>query len=109
MTDKAVSPTIRMKAKQKGDFTEVKALITHPMENGFRKDQETGNLISAHFIEEVECQHNGKVVMSAIWGGGISKNPYLAFQFKGGNVGDSVTLQWKDNLGQADKSTVAIK
>lgn len=105
MADKA---SIRMKAKKKESFTEVKALITHPMENGFRKDQETGNLIPAHFIEEVECQHNGKVVMSAVWGGGISKNPYFAFQFKGGKVGDSVTLQWKDNQGQTDKVTIAI-
>lgn len=108
MADK-VSSTIRMKVKNKGEFAEVKALITHPMENGFRKDQETGNLVPAHFIREIECQHNGQVVVTAVWGSGVSKNPYLAFQIKGANTGDSITLQWKDNKDQTDKVTVSVK
>ncbi len=101
--------TIRIKAKKKSDFIEVKALITHPMENGLRKDQETGNLAPAHFIEEIECQLNGQVVMTAVWGGGISKNPYLAFQIKGGKVGDVVALKWTDNQGKTDEVTASVK
>jgi len=29
---------------------EIKALITHPIETGLRKDKETGEVIPAHFI-----------------------------------------------------------
>jgi sulfur-oxidizing protein SoxZ len=102
------SNTIRLEAKLKAEYTEVKVLITHPMESGARKELETGKLIPAHFIEEVISEHNGKVVMSAIWSGGISKNPFCAFRFKGGKVGDTVKLTWKDNKGDTDTNETHI-
>lgn len=101
---------MRVRASLKdGDVTEVKALINHPMETGQRKDQKTGELIPAHFINEVTCVHNGETVMAALWSGGISKDPYLAFQFKGAASGDKLTLSWKDNKGESDSVEVEIK
>jgi sulfur-oxidizing protein SoxZ len=100
---------IRLKAKLKDGITEVKALIKHPMETGARKELETGKLIPAHFIEEVTCAHNGHIVMSALWSGGISQNPYCAFTFKGGAEGDKVTLIWKDNKGDINHQETRIK
>jgi len=32
----------------------------------------------------------------------VSKNPYFAFLLKGGEVGDKVTISWRDNLGNSD-------
>jgi sulfur-oxidizing protein SoxZ len=100
---------IRLKAKLENDITEVKALITHPMETGLHLDQTTGKPIPPHFIEEVTCEHNGKPVISANWGIGISKDPYWAFKFKGGKVGDKVKLTWKDNQGKTDSIEVEIE
>lgn len=100
---------IRLKAKLKNGITEVKTKIKHPMETGTRKDLESGRLIPAHFIEEVTCEHAGKVVMSAIWGSGVSANPYCAFKFKGGAEGERVKLTWKDNQGETGSKAVAIK
>jgi sulfur-oxidizing protein SoxZ len=99
---------MRVRAKMKGDETEVKALISHPMETGQRKDKKTGELIPAHFIEEITCEHNGTVVMTALWSGGVSKDPYLSFRFKGAAAGDKVKLSWKDNKGESDSLEVAI-
>lgn len=101
--------SMRIQAKEKDGVTEVKALINHPMETGQRKDSKTGALVPAHFIEEVVCEHSGKVVMKAIWSGGVSKNPYLAFRFKGGAVGDKIRMSWKDNKGESDELEVDIK
>jgi len=102
--------TIRLQAKvNKEGITEVKALIKHPMEGGGRKELETGRLVPAHFIENVTCEHNGKIVMSADWGAGISKNPYLSFRFKGAAKGEKVKLSWKDNKGQTDSREVKIR
>jgi sulfur-oxidizing protein SoxZ len=101
---------MRVRAKLKdGGVTEVKALINHPMETGQRKDRKTGELIPAHFIEEVTCTHKGETVMTALWSGGISKDPYVAFQFKGAASGDKLTLAWKDNKGESDSLEVDIK
>jgi sulfur-oxidizing protein SoxZ len=94
--------SIKVRAKAKDDVVTVKALMTHPMETGGRKDKATGNKIPAHFIEEVVCKHNGETVMTADWSGAVSKNPYLSFKFTGGAKGDSIELSWTDNKGGAD-------
>ena len=101
--------TIKLRAQEKGGVTTVKALMTHPMETGQNKDSKTGKLIPAHFIQEVTCEHGGQVVMSALWSGGVSKNPYLSFKFKGAKAGDEIKLAWVDNLGEGDSITDKIK
>lgn len=100
--------SIRVQARHKDGITQVKALINHPMETGARKDRKTGEVIPAHFIEEVTCTYEGAVVMNALWSGGVSKNPYLSFSFKGGEAGKSLTLSWKDNQEQSDSAEVKI-
>jgi sulfur-oxidizing protein SoxZ len=104
-----MAKSIRARASAKGDTTTVKALITHPMETGLRKDKKTGKKIPAHFIQEVTAQHNGNTVMTAQWSGAVSKNPYLSFQFAGGKKGDSLTLSWVDNKGGKDSVTAKVK
>lgn len=100
--------TIKVRAKESGGVTTVKALMTHEMESGQRKDKTTGELVPAHFIQEVKGELNGKLVMTALWSGGVSKNPYLSFQFKGGAKGDMVKLTWTDNKGDSDSAEAQI-
>jgi len=100
--------SIKAKAKLKGEETEVKALISHPMETGLRKDKTTGEIIPAHFIKEVVCKWKDKTVMTAQWSGGVSKNPYLGFKFKGAAVGDTIEISWTDNTGESDSATAEI-
>ena len=88
---------IRIRAKMKGGVAEVKALMSHAMETGLRKNKKTGKKIPAHFIKDVTCTHKGKTVLVASWGPAISKNPYLSFKFKGAAKGDTVTISWADN------------
>ena len=104
-----MAKSIKIRAKMSGDETTVKCLMTHPMDTGLVKDKKTGKMIPAHFINEVIAESGGKTVMTANWSGGISKNPYLSFSFKGGNKGDDVTITWKDNQGQSDSDSAKIK
>ena len=101
--------SIRIRAKLKGDTTEVKALMSHSMETGLRKNKKTGEKIPAHFIKEVNCEHNGALVMLAQWGVAVSKNPYLSFKFKGGKAGDTLKISWDDNQGKSDTAEAKIK
>jgi sulfur-oxidizing protein SoxZ len=103
-----MAKSIKMRAKHSGDETTVKALFTHVMETGLRKGKD-GNKIPAHHITEVTCEHGGKTVMTAQWGPAVSKNPYLAFKFKGAKSGDMVKLSWVDNQGKTDSAEAAIK
>ncbi len=100
---------IKIRAKAKDGVTTVKTLMSHPMETGLRKDSKTGKKIPAHHITEVTAEHNGNLVMTANWGGAISKNPYLSFKFKGGNSGDKIKITWVDNMGKGDSAEAAIK
>ncbi len=88
-----------------GDTAEVKCLMNHPMESGLRKDAKTGQVVPAHHITVVAATLNGKPVLEAQMGGGISKNPYLAFKVKGAARGDKLEVNWTDNTG--DKSTAS--
>ena len=101
--------TIRLRASNKGGVATVKALITHPMETGLRKDKKTGKAVPAHFIQTVSGKHNGKEVIMAEWSGAVSKNPYMSFQFKGANKGDAVELSWSDNKGGSETASTKVR
>jgi len=104
-----MASTIKIRAKTKSGVTTVKALMSHPMETGLRKDKKTGNKIPAHHITEVTAEYNGNVIMTANWGGAISKNPYLSFKFNGGASGEKIKLTWVDNKGEGDSLEAVIK
>ena len=103
-----MASNIKIRAREQDGVVEVKALMDHPMDTGTQKDSE-GKPIPAHHITEVTAEHNGKVVMTADWGPGVSKNPYLSFKFKGGAKGDTVKLSWVDNTGQSASEEAEIK
>ena len=104
-----MAKSIRIRAQAKGGETTVKALITHPMETGMRKDKKTGEKIPAHYIQEVSCKHNGANVMTAHWGPAVSKNPYVSFMLANAKAGDSIELSWSDNKGEKDTASTKVK
>ena len=103
-----MASSIRVRATAKDDITEVQALIQHPMDSGFVKDAK-GEIIPPHFIRELVFEHNGKRVFVADWGGGVSKDPYVKFAFKGGKKGDDLKVSWVDNKGATDTTTAKIQ
>lgn len=98
---------MRIRAAAKEGVTEVRVLMSHPMETGQRKDS-SGNPIPAHHITELTAKHNDKVVLSAQFGPSVSTNPYLAFKFKGGAKGDKVVVSWVDNKGDSRTDEVQV-
>jgi sulfur-oxidizing protein SoxZ len=104
-----MAKSIKLRAKAKDGVATVKALISHPMETGLRKDKKTGQPIPAEFIQEVVCESGGKTVLSAQWGSAISKNPFLSFKFSGAKAGDSIKVSWVDNKGNSDSLEDKIK
>src|SRR6195256_4157672 len=103
-----MASTIRVRATSSGDTTEVQALIQHPMDSGFVKDAK-GEIIPAHFIQQLTFEYDGKPVFVADWGGGVSKDPYVKFAFKGGKKGDDLKVSWIDNKGATDTTTAKIQ
>lgn len=98
---------MKIRASLQGEVVEVKVLMAHDMETGQRKDAQ-GQLIPAHFIQQVTATCNGKTVLSAQWGAAVSKNPFVSFKFKGAAKGDKVSVTWVDNLGETRTDEGAI-
>ena len=99
---------MKIRASMSGDSADIKCLMNHVMETGLRKDAKTGQVVPAHHITNVMVTVGGKTVMDAQWGGGISKNPYLAIKVKGAKAGDKVTVSWEDNQGDKNAAETTI-
>lgn len=102
-----MADNMKMRAQLKGDYTEVKVLISHPMETGRRKD-DFDKVVPAHFVQVLTASLNGKQVLETQWGTGISKNPYLTFRLTGAKLGDVVSVTWYDNLGATATQEIAV-
>ena len=95
----AVKPRIKLDKKEakKGDIVEVKALVSHVMENGQRRDAE-GKVIPRKILNKFVCTVAGKQVFAADFEAAISANPYIQFKFKAEQSGP-VVLTWTDDDG----------
>ncbi|ROH85839.1 thiosulfate oxidation carrier complex protein SoxZ [Pseudomethylobacillus aquaticus] len=102
-----MNDNMKMRALLKGEITEVKVLIGHPMETGRRKN-DLEQVVPAHFIQLLTASLNGKPVLEAQWGTGISKNPYLTFHLRGAKVGDLIKVVWHDNKGQTGNGEASV-
>lgn len=85
-----------------GQVVEVKVLISHPMETGFRTDMD-GKLVPRNIIREVRCVYDDRVVFRADLHPAISANPFFAFHLRARVSGD-VTLFWIDEEGEHSES-----
>ena len=96
-----VKPRIKLDKKEakKGDLVEVKALVSHIMENGQRRDAE-GKIIPRKILNKFVCTVAGKQVFAADFETAVSANPYIQFKFKAEQSGP-VVLTWTDDDGSA--------
>ena len=101
--------SIKIRTKRLDGNTQIRCLISHPMETGRNKDSATGKLIPAHYIQTLTVTHNGKLVATCDMGAGISKDPYFAFLLKGGAAGDEIIISWTDSQGNKDLQKHTIR
>ena len=98
---------MKMRATLAGGHTDVRVLMTHPMETGLRKDAD-GKIIPLNFIQNVEVKVNGRTVVEAQISQAVSRNPVFSFRIKGGAKGDKIEVSWLDNQGLTNKTEVAV-
>ena len=95
----AVKPRIKLDKKEakKGDLVEVKALVSHVMETGQRRDA-AGNVVPRKILNKFTCTVAGKQVFAADFETAVSANPYIQLKFKAQESGP-VVLTWTDDDG----------
>jgi sulfur-oxidizing protein SoxZ len=90
----------------RGKPFEVRIIIRHPMETGYRMD-ESGRPIPRNVIRSFACRYDGEVVFSARLGSGIAANPYLRF-FVTARESGQLGFEWQDDAGVRGSDTVAV-
>jgi sulfur-oxidizing protein SoxZ len=91
---------------QRGDVIEIRTLIAHPMESGYRTDAE-GRLLPRDIIRRFACRYNGELVFSADLFAAVAANPFIAFCTRATSSG-TLVFRWEGDNGFAHTESVAI-
>jgi sulfur-oxidizing protein SoxZ len=73
---------------RRGEVIEIKTMIAHPMETGYRRDS-SGVAIPRNIINRFVCTYDGEEVFSA-------------------ELFPAVAFAWTDDLGRTETATVEI-
>jgi sulfur-oxidizing protein SoxZ len=93
------------KAKR-GQIIEVKTLISHIMETGFRHT-ETGAPIPRDIITEFRCTYNGAEIFRADLHQAISANPFVSF-FTVATESGTLEFRWTGDNGLEETAQAKI-
>ena len=63
---------------RRGEVIEIRTLIQHPMESGFRSGL-NGEMLARDIILRFRCTWDGEEVFSAEFSPAVAANPFLAF------------------------------
>lgn len=91
---------------RRGEIIEVKTLISHPMETGYRRSQ-LGALIPRDIIRLFVCTYNGTEVFRAELHPAITANPFIVFSTVATESG-TIAFQWTGDNGFSVAESVAI-
>jgi sulfur-oxidizing protein SoxZ len=91
---------------KRGEAFEVRVIMQHPMETGFRRDLD-GQAIPVNIVDKVSCTYGGREVFRAELGTGIAANPYLAFHVVARDSGP-IEVAWSDDRGQQGRASALV-
>jgi sulfur-oxidizing protein SoxZ len=91
---------------KRGEIIEIKTLISHTMETGFRRTQ-LGALIPRDIIRRFACTYNGTEVFRAELHPAISANPFIVFSTIAVESG-ILEFHWTGDNGFAVSQSTAI-
>jgi sulfur-oxidizing protein SoxZ len=98
---------INVPAKAKrGEVIEIKTLISHPMESGYRVGT-NGTMIPRDIIRRFVCTYDGEEVFRADLSPAIAANPFISF-FTVATESGTISFEWRGDNGFAASEHAAI-
>ncbi len=94
------------KTAKKGELVEIKAMILHPMETGYRVGT-SGRTIPRNIIERFSAAWNGEEIFDMKFSPAIAANPYVAF-FAAATASGRIVLRWTGGNDFAVEHSVDI-
>jgi sulfur-oxidizing protein SoxZ len=91
---------------RRGEIIEIKTLISHPMETGYRRTQ-LGAPIPRDIIRRFVCTYNGTEVFRAELHPAIAANPFLVFSTVATESG-TLAFEWMGDNGFSARESANI-
>lgn len=91
---------------RKGEAFQIRVLVQHPMETGFRRDMD-GRAIPVNVLELISCRIGDREVFRAELGSGVAANPYIAF-FAVAEASAEVVVEWRDDRGEQGRASAPL-
>ena len=91
---------------RRGEVIEIKALIAHVMETGYRPGAD-GKLVPRDIIDLFVCRYEGEEVFRAELSPATSANPFLSFSTVATETG-TLSFTWTGDRGFAQTETARI-
>jgi len=91
---------------RRGEIIEIKTLVSHTMETGFRRTQ-LGALMPRDIIRRFVCTYNGTEVFRAELHPAISANPFIVFSTVATESG-TLAFHWTGDNGFSVTESAAI-
>jgi sulfur-oxidizing protein SoxZ len=91
---------------RRGEVIEIKTLISHPMETGYRPGM-NGQVIPRDIIDRFVCLFDGEEVFRAKLHPAIAANPFISF-FTVARESGTLTFTWTDQRGDTQVESAKI-
>jgi sulfur-oxidizing protein SoxZ len=91
---------------RRGDVIEIKALMSHIMETGYRRTA-TGDLVPRDIITSFTCRYNGKEILRADFFPAIAANPFMSF-FTIAQESGKFEFEWIGDKGFTQTASASI-
>lgn len=91
---------------KKGEIVELRALIGHVMETGFRRT-ESGGVVPRDIIREMVCIYNGVEIFRADYHPAVAANPLISFTTVATESG-KIEFRWTGDNGFSATESATI-
>lgn len=105
------------KSAKRGEVIEIRALVQHPMETGYRRSSD-GDLLPRDLIRRFECRFvaegrnaatdAGEAVFAASLHAAIAANPYLSFNLRAAS-GGTLVFTWSGDNGFSQREQASLQ
>jgi sulfur-oxidizing protein SoxZ len=94
------------KTARRGEVIEIKTLIAHPMETGFRPGP-NGRMIARNIITRFACEYDGAEVFSIDLTPAIAANPFISFTTLATQSG-TLKFRWSGDNGFSVEESASL-
>jgi sulfur-oxidizing protein SoxZ len=94
------------KTARRGDIIEIKTLMSHIMETGYRRTA-AGEVIPRDIITSFSCRYNGVEIFRADLFPAIAANPFISF-FTVATESGKLDFEWIGDQGFSEAASASI-